>query len=940
MRFPAGLLALCLLVVGPAPADTLDDPLPFDPAVSKGTLDNGMTWLIRENGKPEARADLRLVVKAGSVDEDEDQRGLAHFVEHMLFNGTESWEGTEIVDYLESIGARFGADLNAYTSFDETVYMQHIPTDKEGLLRQGLEILGEFAWKATLSDEEIERERGVVLDEWRGGLGASRRVRDEQLAVVLKGSRYAERLPIGLPEIIREGDPEALRRYYRDWYRPERMAIVAVGDFDAAEVEAWIREIFGAIPPTPELRDRIDFDVPADPDTLFALADDPELRGTSVGWSTKGPWRGEAETRGEYRQSLVESMALSMFNQRLAEVARSENPPFLRAGGGRQRFGRMVELTDFSARVQDGGEARGLAALLEEVRRTELHGFLGSELDRARRSMIAGIEATWAEREKTGSGAYVGEYMRHFLHGEPVPGIDVEVDLWRELLPGVTVEECHRTFLELARGEGVVVEVTRPTQEEPVGEEEFLAVLRVGADAAPEPYVDGLADVKLLATTLPAGRVVARTEIPKVGATQLTLSNGIEVFVKTTDFQDDEVRFLGQSLGGTSVVDDEDLPSAAFAATIVAESGWGGHSVVDLRKMLAGKVVSVRPYFDDRRHGVSGSSTVADLPTALDLCVLGMTAPNRDPAAFERVRERLHASLVNRAKDPGARYSDRRIAVNTMDDPRARPMTLERIDEIDHEQAVRFYEASFANASDFSFFFVGNVDADELAPLLERTLGSLPAGPGPPARFVEREIPFPDGEVRETVRAGSEPKARTDLTFPSYDGTDPREWHRLRTAASVLGRRLRERMREDLGATYGVGVSYQHQVIGPAGGKFTVGFGSDPADREALAAEVFAAVEELRRDGPTADEITTEQELQYRDLETALEQNGFWMGSLAALWVRERPLEEVRNRRLRIDELTPESIHRVLREHLSPDHHTWLDWIPESGDDPATTAGS
>jgi len=933
------LLALVLPASGVARGAAPDDPLPFDPSVVRGTLDNGLTFMIRENGRPEARADLRLVVKAGSVDEDDDQRGLAHFVEHMLFNGTESWKGTEIVDYLESIGARFGADLNAYTSFDQTVYMQHIPTDREGLLRQGLEILGEFAWKATLAEEEIERERGVVLDEWRGGLGAARRVRDEQLAVVLRGSRYAERLPIGLPEIIREAEPETLRRFYRDWYRPERMAIVAVGDFDASAVERWIREIFGVIPATERLRERIDWDVPADPDTLYALADDPELRGTSVGWSTKRPWDGEPATRGEYRRSLVENMALSMFNQRLAEIARSEDPPFLGAGAGRQRFGRSVELTDFSAQVQGGDEVRGLATLLEEMRRAEGHGFLESEVDRTRRSMLAGIEATWAERAKTASDDYVDEYVRHFLNGEPVPGIDVEVELWREMLPGIDPEECHRAFVELASGAGVVVEATRPTRDSLVDADALRSVMRAGGAEEPAAYVDRLAGAALLEASGPPGRVVARQEIPEVDVTRLTLSNGIEVFVKTTDFQDDDVRFVGQALGGTSVVPDEDLPSAAFAASIVGESGWGGHSIVDLRKLLAGKVVSARPYFEGRRHGVAGSSTVADLPTALELCVLAMTAPNRDPAAFERVRSRLRASLVNRANDPGARYADRRNAVNTMDHPRFRPMTLERIDEIDHEKALRFYESCFARPEDFSFFFVGNVEPGTLAPLLERTLGSLPAAPGSPARFVEREAPFPEGEVRETVRAGSEPRARTDLTFPSYDGTDPREWHRLRSAASVLGRRLRVRLREDLGATYGVGVAYDHEVIGPAHGTISIGFGSDPDDRAELVAEVFAAIEELRRDGPTDEEIATEKELQYRELESALEQNGFWMGSLAALWIRDRPLSEILNRRLRIDELTAESIQRVLREHLPPDRFTWLDWIPEPSGD-AEGAGS
>jgi zinc protease len=564
-----------------------------------------------------------------------------------------------------------------------------------------------------------------------------------------------------------------------------------------------------------------------------------------------------------------------------------------------------------------------------------------------RRSMLAGIEATWAEREKTASGAYVGEYVRHVLRGEPIPGIDVEVELWRDFLPGVTAAECHQTFQKLAGSAGVVVEASRPTGDDLVGEETLLTILRGAAARAPGPYVDDLAGGALITSALAPGSVVARRDFPEVGVTQVTLSNGIEVFVKQTTFQDDEIRFVGQTLGGTSVVPDEDLPSAAFAASVVGESGWGGHSITDLRKLLAGKVVAVHPFFDRRRHGVSGSSTVTDLPTALELCVLVMTAPNRDPNAFTRFRESLHASLVNRANDPAARYADRRVAVNTMDDPRSRPMTVERIDEIDHEKAVRFYEASFASPGGLGFFFVGNVDVDSLVPVLERTIGSLPAGSGAPSTFVEHEVPFPEDATRETVRAGTEPKSRTDLAFPSYDGTDPREWHRLRTAASILARRLREKLREEQGATYGVSVAYRHALIGSAGGRFGVGFGSDPAEAEDLVADVFAEIENLRRDGPTEEEVRKEQEIQYRDLETALEQNGFWMGSLAALWIRDRPLGEMLNRRVRIDELTPESLHRVLRDHLPPDRYTWLDWVPETGertdtpgDEGTTGAGS
>jgi zinc protease len=912
-----------------APPFELDEVIPLDPLLRKATLDNGLTYLIRENRRPLGRAELRLVVKAGSVDEDADQRGLAHFVEHMLFNGTESWAGNEIIDYLETIGADFGADLNAYTSFDETVYMLEVPTDREGLLHDGLRILGEFAWKATLTDEEIEKERGVVLDEWRRGLGAGQRVRDQQLPVLLKGSRYAERLPIGLPEVIEHAPPDAIRRFYRDWYRPERMAVLAVGDFDAGEVEARIREVFGAIPSTEELRPRDDWDVPAQPDTLFALAEDPELRGSSVGITAKRPPRGDESTYGAYRQQLVERMALGMFNARLGEIVRSDDAPFLGAGFGTSQLGRTVEIADLSARVRDGEEARGLEAAVTEARRAELHGFEETELERARRSLLAGIESAYAEREKTPSGAYVSEFARHFLDGEPVPGIAAEVELWRAMLPGITVEECERAFRELRTGEGVVVEATRPAAEDLPGRDELLAAVRRAAAADPAAWQDDDPGADLLAERLPPGRVTGRTEHPEVGVTEMRLSNGAVVFLKPTDFQDDDVRFTAQALGGLSVATDGDLLSAKAAGSIVGESGYGGHSSTQLRKILSGKVVSVSPFFDERAHGVSGGSTVADLPTLLDAVVMVMTQPNRDPAAFERFLDRLRSDLGNRSADPATRYHDRLVAINTVDAPRLRPLTLDRLGEIDLDAALDFYRRCFANAADFAFFLAGNVDPETVVPMLERTIGSLPSRGERGAGWVERETAFPAAPVRETVRAGHEPKGQTTFTMVSYDGDDPREWHRMRTAVSILERRLRETLREDLGATYGVSAGYSFDLVGPNRGLVRLGFGSDPDRSEDLFDRAVTILEELRREGPTDAEIAKEQEIQIRDMETAVETNGFWTGNLASQWMRDRPIEEIAERIDRIRELDREGIHRVLREHLGSERRTVVFWKPE-----------
>jgi zinc protease len=592
-------------------------------------------------------------------------------------------------------------------------------------------------------------------------------------------------------------------------------------------------------------------------------------------------------------------------------------------------------MTTLSASVVAGGETAALEALLEERARAVEHGFLESELDRTRRDMLAGIEASYAERAKAPSAAYAAEYVRHVLQNEPIPGIEHEVVLWRDYLPTVDVRACDEMLRSLFEADGIVLEASRNSEAAGASEEEMRAILRRAAEIETDAYVDRVVGESLLGESRAPGTIVKRREHADVGVTEFALSNGVRVFVKGTDFQDDDVRFLSVASGGTSIVADEDLPSAAIALGLAQESGWGGHSAVDLGRMLTGKVASASPYASDRRHGISGSSTIADFPTALELAVLEMGAPNRDPTAHARLMRRLRAQLENRESDPNTLYQDRLVAINTADHPRTRPMTLERLDEIDSEVALACYARWFANPADFAFFVVGNVDADALGPVLERTLGSIPASSAKPSRFVDRKVRFAKKTVRETVRAGSEPKSVTTITIGSYDGDDPREWHRLRSAASILDRRLRERLREDLGATYGVSVWYDHDILGRDDGTVTVRFGCDPQDAERLGREVFEALETLRKDGPDESEVAKEREIQTRELETALRQNGFWIGSLSNLWIRGRDFDEMSTRQTRIDELNRDELHRVFRQSFGPDPHTWVDLEPAAVAQPA-----
>ena len=531
-----------------APPVHLDEALSLDPAVRVGRLPDGITYYIRKNGRPEKRVSLRLAVKAGSVLEDEDQRGLAHFLEHMSFNGSEHFKPGELVAYLESIGARFGADANAYTSFDETVYMLDVPTDKPGLVDKGLLALGDFAARATLQDTEIEKERGVVLEEWRLGQGAGSRIQRQQLPVLFHGSRYAERLPIGLPEVIRGFKSDRLRDFHRTWYRPERMALVAVGDVDPDAVEAAIKSSFADIPKSAGQEPLPVYEIPSHAETLVAVATDPEARGSSVSLVFKHP-RLVEKTVGDYRKDLVESLFHSMVNDRLSEVARRSDAPFLGASSSGGSLGRTVDTYALSARVADGGIEAGLRALVTEAERVRRHGFAPAELERARKTMLAAYERGFLERDKTESGSYAREYVSNFIDAEPSPGIETEYRLVQQLLPGISLAEVRDVTRTLVHEDNRVVLATAPQKEglrAPTADE-LRAAVATAAAAPIGPWEDKLAGRELLESKPAAGRVTDTRTIDGLGVTVLTLSNGVSVWLKPTDFKADEVLFTAYS---------------------------------------------------------------------------------------------------------------------------------------------------------------------------------------------------------------------------------------------------------------------------------------------------------------------------------------------------------------------------------------------------------
>ncbi len=904
--------------------------LPVDSLVVTGTLPNGFRYVIRQNEKPEDRAELRLTVNVGSVLETDEEQGLAHFAEHMAFNGTEHFSKQELIDYMESIGMRMGADLNAYTGFDETVYMLTVPTDSTEFMTKALQILADWAHGVSFEAEEIDKERGVVIEEWRSGKGAEQRMWEKQMPIMFKNSRYAERRTIGQKAVLDTFQHQTLRGFYDKWYRPELMGLVAVGDFDPSWIEALVRQHFSKLESPSDAPERVVYPVPDHVETLFAIATDPEATRNAVDIIYKLSVRDPGSVSA-YRRSLIEGIYHRMFNNRLYELLQQAKPPFLYGYSSQGQWLRSKAFFILGAGVPDNGFDKGLEALLTEASRVRQFGFTESELRREKKEMLRGMEQAYRERDKSQSFGFASEYVRHLLDAEPIPGIAKEFELYQELLPDIRLEEVNALASAWTGEANRVITVNAPEKPglDVPGETELMSVFVKVAEKAIEPYVDDVSDKPLVPEVPAAADIVERGEIPELGVTTWRLANGIRVFLKPTDFQNDEVLFESYSPGGHSLVSDEDYIAASTAASVVRRGGIGEFDLIELQKKLAGKVVSVSPWIGGLREGISGSASPEDLQTMFELIYASVTAPRADSSAFESYQTRMRGFIENRSARPEAVFGDTVQVTMAQYHHRSRPWSVDLIGEMDLDRSMSIYRERFADTGDFTFFFAGNFTLEEMEPLVRAYLGGLPAT-GRTETWRDVGIERPIGVVEKTVHRGLEQKSQTQMFFTGpfeFDG-----WGNdftLEAMGDVLQIKLREVLREDLGGTYGVRVGASGSHYPDEEYSIALSFECDPDRVEELTEVIFEQIDSLKTVGTTDVYVDKVKEIAKREHEVSMKENGFWASGLS--WADFHGVDPVRYLRYSdmVDSLTTEAVQEAAKKYFDLSNSTRFVLLPE-----------
>ncbi len=920
---------LVLFSSGIAQSVNLENKIPFDPNVKIGKLENGLTYYIRENKKPQNRADIRLVVNVGSILEDEDQLGLAHFVEHMAFNGTKNFAKHEIINFMESIGMRFGPEINAYTGFDETVYMLELPLDSTGIFEKGFQILSDWATNISFEDEEIDKERGVIIEEWRTGRGADARIRDKQFPVIFKNSKYAERLPIGKVEILKSFDYETLKKFYKDWYRPELMAVVAVGDFDKTVAEELIIKYFSDVPSSENARERTEFEVPDQNDIRISIESEREAAYNIISVM----YLNESDKQiilNDLRDRIKHQFFNMMLNDRFNEITKKSDPPFMSAYSGNADVVRTKEAYTLTAIVKENEVERGLDALLAEAERIKQFGFTQSEFERAKKNSSRALQKQYEERDKIESGRIASAYTSSFLSGNTVYSIKYIYEIYDQLTAHISLEEINSLINKNIKNDNFVVTLSLVQNDSTKipKEEDILKIFGDISAKNISAYEEVINEEPLLSRIPEPGKIIHEKIIEELDITEWTLSNGVKVVLKPTDFKNDEILFTASSPGGNSLVPKDKYYSSLAVSAIANESGLGNFSNIELRKKMAGKVVSVYPWIGELREGFEGTASPTDVESLFQLLYMFFESPRFDEEAFNSFKSRVKGFLENGSASPESAFQDTIAVTMSNYHFRGKPWSLDLLNEIDLTEAKEIYYDRFANADDFTFYFVGNLDIKIIKQMCEIYLANLPST-NRKETWNDTEVRYPKGKLHKVIKKGIEPKSRVMMKFTGEFSWSPEESYYMNTVADYLNIRLREVIREDIGGTYGVGVWCNDSRWPQEDYDYSISFGCNPENAEELTEEILKQIDTLKLTPPDISYINKIKEQHLRERETNLETNIFWLGALHELYVHERDPKELLNFPKLVNTLSPEVLSNTTKKYFNNTNYVRFILMPE-----------
>ena len=885
------IFTMLLLVATFAATAQQNPPLPVDPEVRTGKLENGLTYYIRHNGQPENRADFYIAQKVGSMQEEDNQAGLAHFLEHMAFNGTKNYPGKAMLNYLQDNGIKFGTNINAYTSFDETVYyISDIPTNNQNLVDSALLVLHDWSNAIALEEEELENERGVIREEWRTRGGAQQRLWDQLLPKMYPDSKYANRMPIGSIDVINNFKPEEIRAYYHKWYRPDLQGIIVVGDFDLDEMEQKVKALFSPIKLEEERAERVYYPVPDNKEPLVAFATDKEARSTQIMLFYKhDPLPEELKnTQMGYITTYLLNAASSMMNQRFEEITQKPDAPFTTAYAYDDDYF-VAKTKDAWTVVAQSAEDKiddALAAMIRETERVKKFGFTASEYEVARTNILKSLENSYNNRDKQRNSSYSEEYVRAFTDGEPIPGIEFEYQFMQALVPNIPVEAINMTLQQLISDENIVIAVTGPEKEGLVypSEEELLAVVSSVKAEEIEAYAEQVIDEPLIATPPAPGKIVKEEQNEAMDATIWTLQNGIKVILKNTDFKDDEILMTATSTGGYSQYAVQDPVNSRIMGSVMNLGGVGNFSATDLPKVLAGKTASVRPSISLTTQDFNGSSSIKDFETMLQLVYLYFTAPRKDADAFKSFIQRMETQLKNQEAEPMVAFSDSINHAIYGNNPMTNRIKLSDLAKVDYDRIMEMYKQQFRNPGSFTFTFVGNVDAEKVRPVVEQYLASLP-GDAVKGEFIKVPMSFNEGKsVNVFKREMQNPKASV---FNAVTGNMERNMKNqilMSMFDQILDIVYTEKVREEEGGTYGVSSAGAISRYPEGQTVLQIMFDTDPEKKDHLNAIILKELEGIATNGPRESDFIKVKEYMNKSFNENLKENGYWRNILDQLY--------------------------------------------------------